>query len=218
MKSDIITDDTLYNEIYALIKLKHVFTVFNEISIKDKINNKTESPDFQSFELDCGIEVTRALPDYVEKKLVLLRNLSGKNKTPEDFDKFVIDKKLNKKIKNNLIVIEDYNGHTAVSNKDDNIIAYIDAIRTALIKKNTIFLNDSFLKFKTNYLFIRCEYNIIVENDLLVAMNGIKINYDIVFFDCGKILYEYVVKTNIINRYELNDEELIEIKKYAINN
>lgn len=49
-------------------------------------------------------------------------------------------------------------------------------------------------------------------------MNGIKINYDMVFFDCGKLLYEYVVKTNTINRYELNDEELIEIKKYAINN
>lgn len=210
MKSDIPEYDKLYNELYALIKLQHIDSRFKSVSVEEKLKGNMEAPDLQSSNLDYGIEVTRAYPDYVEMEYAVLRSMGNRGKSAKEISDFIDTKGLNKDLKNKIIV-DDYDGHAGIFCENDCSKYHIDVIKDRLNKKNKKFMKPEFKKFKNNYLYVNCE-GLLNDRDLINAVSDIDLKFDSVFFDCENIVYEYNSESKNMLIHNLNDEDLKEIK------
>lgn len=148
-----ITDDLAY-EIYALIILQSPFPHGNQI-VKQTIDGKfldfkyfkkSESPDWQSEELDLGIEVTIAMD---EKEIVDSKTFSTATKGATNLDEVKGRLQgLDKKGIFNAEVTQQGPFYIMGHDQPDNI----EAFKRCIAKKIT--LSAKYSKFRDNWLFI----------------------------------------------------------------
>lgn len=181
---------------------------------------KSESPDYQSQELNIGIEISRAINrNYGEYEAITNEILDMNLPLDEKISQFL------KKDKKNKYDIFAINNCLVTSNTKGlyNFQIHIDSIKDC-IKNKTKKLNTIYKIFKENWLYIFAESSCMNENDIneISKFCEIELSYNIhfnkIFINC---LDRIFVINNHIDKYDieiltLSSEELVYLKKISL--
>lgn len=180
---------------------------------------KSESPDFQSHELNVGVEVTRGLDKSICEKysiidgnlksvesLKMLKEKYKNSKFKEDFDK-------------NLGILS---GGIPFFRYEQDISSIIDNLKDC-IQKKTYMLNTNYVHFENNYLFIFGENGTLKLKDMeqifeYYKANNENLKFDIIFIDVFERLFVLNFKDDKIEEKQLNEEIIEKCTKYALTN
>lgn len=207
---------------------KEFYENYSIISLIDKYKHnlkyiylyslETESPDWQSCEMDIGIEVTQAIEEMEGYELSVIRQVFGKGFTPQ-VAKQKIDKLSNGKMTNK---VSEFNGltiysyHDGLFNTDILRVKILDSIQRKIIK-----LNKNFKIFKKNWLYIFAGTSIINIEDILKIKEGyfeIKklydVNFDKIFINALDSIY--LIELERVRTYKISDKKLDLYKRLAL--
>lgn len=201
-------------ERYAILVLMEVYdsrliTMYND-------QKSYESPDWQSRNLQIGIEVTQALDELEGEERSIINKVFGNGYSPQEVIDMVnklSNGKMNGKVK-------DYNGLIAYS-YHNGLFSYkfhINKILNSLEVKHRK-LNFKFATFKENWLYIYSGTStlhshdfdpIIIEYKKLCEFSEFK--FQKIFIDC--IIHIFIIDENFkVSYVELEDEKRLEINK-----
>lgn len=180
---------------------------------------KSERPDYQSKDLDIGIEVTRAINNG--ERLFRINSVFGKN-VPAEERKKMYEKRFPKSIGEEIMVVN----NCLVASETKHPISsniYMDLIIRAILKKNNL-LNNGYAKFNNNWLYIFSQSASLNEYDIECVSRNIelydKINYSKIFINCtDRIFVINNINSNMENKVESIDieyETLVHLKSSSI--
>lgn len=157
-----------YFEEYALLSLEKCYdTAFSHTNFK-----KDESPDWQSEELETGIEVSRALSKEEGERQFIVNEYFGRGLGGE-----LIRKAVQKRFSKHGDLIKVIDNTAYVTNEVNSFSEKYGAIEDRIIEK-TKKLNDNYRLFKNNYLYVFANTGLLAEWDIEFIFNRIKDKLD----------------------------------------
>lgn len=203
-----------YYEKYAIISLVLCY----DRSLNPLLNgdSKGESPDYQSRELDIGIEVTRAITKKQGNHLSIINQYFGKGLCGE----YIMEEaeKRYPKIIGRISVVD---GHAVYSEHDGlcDFSRHTELIKTRVAHK-TKKLNNGYRLFSQNWLYIFAHVVLELHDviDLFVENNHNQpIKFDKIFINSIDRLY-VISNNDLIDVIEIDDETLRQLKKASFEN
>ncbi len=203
-----------FYEFYALISLINCYD--RSLSSLLDSNTSYERPDFQSYELDIGIEITEAITKKHGEERFIINEYFGKQLTGDEV-KSKAEKRFGKKIKGKISVFNSiavYSEHRGLVNTSN----YCDRI-TACVYDKTIKLNDGYNLFNRNWLYVFAHTSILNAEDMDLMVKkwkfSSKLSFDKIIINCVDKLY--IIGNQMIETIIINDESLKEIKSSSLN-
>ena len=197
-----------YFEEYALLSLEKCYdTAFSHTNFK-----KDESPDWQSEELETGIEVSRALSKEEGERQFIVNEYFGRGLGGE-----LIRKAVQKRFSKHGDLIKVIDNTAYVTNEVNSFSEKYGAIEDRIIEK-TKKLNDNYRLFKNNYLYVFANTGLLAEWDIEFIFNRIKDKLDSYSKQFDKVfIYSYdkiwVYSNAGIQSYAITKEIAAELYK-----
>lgn len=204
--------DKKYFEKYAMLSLVYCF----DSELAPMLMGKSESPDWQSDELDLGIEVCRALSKKQGEENSIVNRYFGQGLLGEEIQKEVARRF--PKYKDSIHVHE----HVAYTSKDYTTFdEKYREIEACIIRKTRLLNSGIYKVFSSNWLYIFADTALLQSWDIELIQNRVreknvkmKVKYDVIVINAIDKLW-IVKKDSEYMKKELNDEMLAFLKKEA---
>ena len=194
---------------------KEYFEYYAKYSMIRSLDNqysyliKDESPDWQSEDLDVGVEVTRA----IDKDIYLAHNIIN-----EYFGNVFMSNHTAEKVK------ERQQEYSDLKNTAESSVDYTDIFNIANLQKRylhkTVKLNTNYAHYHQNLLYM-FTFKSMDESEVRqcfdINLSKFKVNFDFCIVNCFDRLYICdFVKKEILNTVHVDADDLKTIKKKAL--
>lgn len=200
-----------YFEYYALLSLVWCY----DNKLEPMLNCKAECPDWQSEELDIGIEVCRAISKKEGEKNFIINEIFSQELSADDklillHKRFPEHKNLLQKSETGVLYAALDMSYEYTSYKIAN------AISLKLSK-----LNSNYTQYDNNWLYIFTDFSLFNDdeiNELSSIVSSVQkdyaLNFHKVFLNCHDKIY--IFENNEISSISVDDDTLAKLKKTAI--
>ena len=197
-----------YFEEYAILSLVMCYDRRLQSLLEAEFH--AESPDFQDFCINLGIEVTRAETKRYGEYSAVINHYFGKGNKPEFIQQEI--KRRFPKFSDNIFI----DGDTFAFYEECDTKAIIIDLKKSISEKLQK-LNSGYKVFEQNWLYIFSGTSVLNEEDMNLMNKETKsyqIQFNKIFVNCFDRIY-ILENYELIQTVFLSNEELIQIKKKA---